>query len=106
MQVIFQPAVLHMSLECSAASVQVTSGLPSGSLSLSLPLALLPSPSSPTSILLRTVPLEGKTNGLGEVTGIAGERVTGESKKGRGGGREGKGAGKGRGHGKGGRMKR
>ena len=38
---------------------------------LSLPFPVLPSPPSPTTILLLYLPLEGKAKGLGEVTGIA-----------------------------------
>ncbi len=72
---------------------------------LSLPFPVLPSPPSPTTILLLSLPLEGKTKGLGEVTGIARGRE-GKSEKGRGGEREGKGDEKVRGHGKGGRLKR
>ncbi len=60
---------------------------------------------TPTTILLLFLPREGKTKGLGEVTGIAGERER-KSEKGRRGGRKGMGDGKVREHMKGGRIKR
>jgi hypothetical protein len=66
-------------------------------LSCSLSLSLSPSQSSHPlnlTLIVLPLPLEGKTKGLGEVTGIARERE-GKSEKGKRGGREGKGDGKG-----------